>query len=164
MKNNKIITGIFIFFSMGFFMSPVFGQAEPYMERIESMRIAFFTEKLSLTPQEAEKFWPVFRDYTNRKEKINVDNRNLFRYIMRNGDYLSEKEVNESLEKHLSLQKEETELSEVFNQKFLEILPAKKVLKIYLAENQFKAYILNQIKDNRPLKPGPGGRGFKNNF
>jgi hypothetical protein len=81
---------------------------------------------------------------------------------MRNGDYLTEKEVTESLEKYLSLQKQETELTVVFNQKFLEIIPPKKVLKVYLTENLFKAYILNQIKDNRPLKPGQGGRGFKN--
>ena len=149
---------------MIFFRSPAFGQEEPYLEKIESMRIGFFTEKLALTPDEAEKFWPVFRDYTNRKEKINVERRSLFRYIMRNGDYLSEKEVSESLEKFLSLQKEESGLTEVFNQKFLDILPPKKVLKIYMAENQFKVYILNQIKENRPLKPGQGGRGFKNSF
>ena len=158
MKNIKVLTGFFILAGMFLFRSPAFGQAEPYLERIESMRIAFFTEKLSLSPAEAEKFWPVFNDYTNRKEKINIDRRNLYRNIMRNENYLTEKEVTESLDKYLSLQKEETELTVVFNQKFLDILPPKKVLKIYLAENQFKAHILNQIKENRPMRQGQGRR------
>ena len=165
MKNKKILTGILLLGVMIFFKSQAFSQAEPYLERIESMRIAFFTEKLALTPAEAEKFWPVFNDYTNRKEKINIERRNLYRYIMRNDNFLTDKEISESLEKNLSLQKEETELIVVFNQKFLDILPPKKVLKIYLAENQFKAHILNQIKENRPMRQGQGqGQGQGRRF
>jgi hypothetical protein len=164
MKYNKVLTGLFLITALFFFIFKSFGQEEPNIERMESMRIAFFTEKLSLTKAEAEKFWPVFNDYANRKEKINADRRNLFRYIQRNGDYLSEKEVNESLEKYINLEKEDKELSELFNQKFLEILPAKKVLKIYLADHQFKVFILNQIRENRPIRPGQGGRGPRGNM
>jgi len=158
MKYNKVLTRLILIAAFFFICSVSSGQDEPNIERMESMRIAFFTEKLALTKTEAEKFWPVFNDYTNRKEKINADRRNLFRYIQRNGDYLSDKEVSESLEKYINLDKEDKELSEVFNQKFLEILPARKVLKIYLADHQFKVFILNRIRENRPIGPGQGGR------
>jgi hypothetical protein len=164
MKYNKILTGLLLITALFFFRFKSFGQKESNIERMESMRVAFFTEKLALSKAEAEKFWPVFNDYTNRKEKINADRRNLFRYIQRNGDFLSEKEVNESLEKYISLEMEDKELSELFNQKFLEILPAKKVLKIYLADHQFKVFILNQIREDRPIRPGPGGRGPRGNM
>ncbi len=137
-----------------------YGQPENYMDKIESIRIAFFTERLDLTTEEAQKFWPVYKDFSNRREKINEDRRLLFRYIMKNGDFLSDKEINESLDKYLNLSKEETSLNEVFNQKFLNILPPKKVIKIYITENQFKAYILNQIKERRPNNQGQRGRAF----
>lgn len=160
MKNKKILTGALLIASLTLFKPLVFSQDDNYYKKLESMRIAFFTERLSLTSSEAEKFWPLYRDYNNRKEKINEERRSLDRYIMKNGDYLTEKEVNESMGKYLSLQKEEPILSETYNQKFLDVLPAIKVLKIYMVENQFKAYILNQIRANRPTKPGPKDRNF----
>lgn len=131
------------------------GQVLNYVEKIESLRIGFFTERLALTPDESAKFWPVYNDFNHRREKINEDRRSLFRYLMRNSEYLSEKEINESLDKYINLQREETELVVSFNQRFLEILPPKKVLNIYVTENQFKAYILNQIKENRQGNPVP---------
>ena len=126
------------------------GQPGNYLEKIESLRITFFTERLDLTSDEASRFWPVYKDFNNRREKINEDRRILFRYVMKNTDFLTDKEINESLEKYITLQKEEAELTEVFNRKFLEILPAKKVLAVYIAENQFKAYILNQLRESLP--------------
>lgn len=172
MRNYKVFAGILLIAGLLFSGSVLPGQDRPgqdrpgqdmpNLERMEQMRIAFFTEKLDLTKSEAEKFWPIFNDYSSRREKINEDRRILFRYIQRNGDYLSEKEISESLDKYLNLEKEEKEVSVVFNQKFLEILPAKKVLKIYLADHQFKVFILNQIRENRPIRPGQGGRGFRN--
>jgi hypothetical protein len=160
MRSKIIFSGMILAYNLIFFNHIAYGQAEGPMQKLESMRIAFFTERLALTSSEAEKFWPVYRDYNNRKEKINEERRSLIRYISKNGDYLSEKEINESLGKYLTLQKDETNLSEIFNQKFLEILPAKKVLKIYITENQFKAYILNQIKENRQVAPRQKGRNF----
>ena len=146
---NQVTVRLIVFYALIFFTQFTFGQAERPLEKLESMRIAFFTERLALSPTEAEKFWPVYRDFNNRKEKINEEKRSLFRYVIKNMDYLTEKEINEALDKHLTLQKEETNLSENFNKKFLEILPPNKVLKIYITENQFKAYILTQIRDNR---------------
>jgi hypothetical protein len=33
------------------------------MERLESAKIGFLTQKLDLSPREAEKFWPVYNQY-----------------------------------------------------------------------------------------------------
>ena len=32
-------------------------------ERINNLRIAYLTEKLGLTSEQAEKFWPVYREF-----------------------------------------------------------------------------------------------------
>ena len=36
-------------------------------EKIKAARIAFITERLGLTPEEAEKFWPVYREFSNKR-------------------------------------------------------------------------------------------------
>jgi len=157
---NKIRYFIIILFIIVFSGSESVGQVQNYLEKLESLRIAFFTERLDLTPDEAEKFWPVYKDYNNRREKINEDRRMIYRNAIRNDHSLTEDEIRESLEKFINLQKEETALSEMFNQKFLEILPPRKVLRIYITENQFKAFILNEIKENRHESPVQRRRTF----
>ncbi|MDR0437221.1 MAG: hypothetical protein LBH22_02835 [Bacteroidales bacterium] len=39
-------------------------------QKIQSRKIAFFTEKLSLTPEEARKFWPMYNAYFNVREQL----------------------------------------------------------------------------------------------
>lgn len=36
-------------------------------DHIKAQKIAFFTEKLSLTPEEAQRFWPVYNLYWEKK-------------------------------------------------------------------------------------------------
>ena len=42
----------------------------PNRERIEAYRIAFFTQRLKLTPSEAEKFWPVYREFSLKRQEL----------------------------------------------------------------------------------------------
>ncbi|MCB8999260.1 MAG: hypothetical protein H6540_04220 [Bacteroidales bacterium] len=121
------------------------------LDKLQAEKIAFFTEELSLTKTEAEKFWPVYNDYSNRRDKINQDRKALYQYIDKNSSFMSEQEVKDALAKFILYQKQETELLETFNRKFLEILPPAKVMKIYVTENKFKVYILRLIKDNRQI-------------
>jgi hypothetical protein len=64
---------------------------------------------------------------------------------------MTELEVQDALTKFITYQSQETTLIENYNKKFLDILPPKKVLMIYVAENQFKVYLLKQIRDTRQV-------------
>ncbi|MDF2158093.1 hypothetical protein [Algoriphagus sp. CAU 1675] len=37
-------------------------------ERLQAARVAFITTRLDLSPEQAEKFWPVFNEYDNQRE------------------------------------------------------------------------------------------------
>ena len=37
---------------------------------LESLKIAFLTKQLNLTPEEAQKFWPVYNQYTQELRKM----------------------------------------------------------------------------------------------
>lgn len=41
--------------------------------RVEAMKIAWITQKLSLTPEEAQKFWPIYNNYTKEIRKTRTD-------------------------------------------------------------------------------------------
>lgn len=45
-------------------------------EKIKALKIAFITQKLQLTPEEAQKFWPVYNQYENEISGLQLDDKN----------------------------------------------------------------------------------------
>lgn len=44
-------------------------------ENIEVLKVAYFTKHLSLTTEEAEKFWPLYNSYSGEVRKARQDNK-----------------------------------------------------------------------------------------
>jgi hypothetical protein len=61
----------------------------------------------------------------------------------------SDKEIEEITEKHIRLMKEESDLLITYHEKFKEVLPISKVMKIYIAEEQYKTFLLRQLRNRR---------------
>ena len=47
----------------------VFGQSNDPNEKIRRAKIALITERLDLTPEQAEKFWPIYNAYEEKKHQ-----------------------------------------------------------------------------------------------
>jgi hypothetical protein len=45
----------------------------PDRKRIESMEVAYMTRELNLSPEEAQKFWPVFNKYREEVKAVNTN-------------------------------------------------------------------------------------------
>ena len=120
------------------------------IRKIQARKVAFFNEKLQLTPEESEQFWPVYNDYSNRKNLINQQRNSLMAYYIQNENNLNEKEMTETLEKILDFQRQETALMENYANKFRQFMSDSKVIKIFVTELQFKKYLLTQSIQPRP--------------
>jgi hypothetical protein len=119
------------------------------MDKIEAEKIAFFTEKMSLTPSEASVFWPLYNEYQEKKHELNRKKNSVLIYFKTNQNQLSESEVNTLTERYVSYQKQEGVLLESYTQKFREILPVEKVLQIYITEAEFRKYLIDQIRKRK---------------
>lgn len=118
-------------------------------ERIRSEKIAFFTRRLSLTSEEAEKFWPVYNDFSNRKQKLNQDKNSLVKYASQNYSNLSVEELEEAGDKIIDFQTSEAALAKEYHEKFKKVLPPEKVILLYATEVQFNSFLLNQLQERR---------------
>jgi hypothetical protein len=129
----------------------------PNQEKLNAYKIAFFTRKLNLTPGEAEKFWPLYNEYQDKKIQIQKERVQLNRRVNQEGATLSEQELIAAADKLIELQVVETELAVTFHQHLKGVLPPAKVIKVYQAENQFRMQLLKQIQERNPpgknLKP-----------
>ena len=117
------------------------------LEKFQSRKIAFITEKLKLTPKEAEVFWPVYNEFDNKRQALNSKRLDAGKNYQQNQNTITEKEASELADLIISLQKKEALLAEEYNTKFKAILPATKVVKLYQVELQFKRELLKKLKE-----------------
>ena len=108
------------------------------LKRVEALKIGFLTRQIELTPEEAEKFWPVYNKYSEDLRRAHKDNL---------GSDLSELEREEKI---LDLRKK-------YKSEFLKVLSAEKVNKLFQAEKEFRVMVQREIMERR------GRPGFRKN-
>lgn len=119
-------------------------------ENFKAKKIAFLTSSINLTPAEAEVFWPVYNEYEQKKYSLMQEKKEIEKKIRQNIETLTDQECIEISKKLAFFEKTEGELEVEYNLQFLKILPPKKVLKIGVAEMEFKGHLLREYrKDNR---------------
>ncbi|MCC6289328.1 MAG: hypothetical protein IT249_15725 [Chitinophagaceae bacterium] len=104
-------------------------------ERIKSLEIAYFTRQLQLTPEEAEKFWPVFNQY--RKE-------------LKAG--IMESAGADQLDKEQKI----LDIRKKYKKSFATVLDNERAQKFYNAEDRFKMLVKKEM--NNRLKERGAGR------
>jgi hypothetical protein len=121
----------------------------PNLEKFSTYKIGFFTKKLNLTSQEAEKFWPVYNDYQKQKNLIQQEKVLLIRDFNQNESFLDDSQLTVIGEKLIKYISDESSLAVTFHKKLKELLPPAKVIRYYQAENQYKVQLLNELQRNR---------------
>jgi hypothetical protein len=122
----------------------------PNLDKLNAYKIAFFTRRLNLTSGEAEKFWPVYNEFQNKRIVIQTERQSLNRNVNQNMLNMSEKEMTETGDRLISLQIQEASLAQEYHKKFREILSPAKVLRLYQAENQYRMQLLNELEKRQP--------------
>jgi hypothetical protein len=119
-------------------------------EYLESFRIGFISNRLQLTPEEAQKFWPVYNKFSADMDKLRIDLRSLLKEdIVSANEKISEKDAEGILNEMISLKYKEAELTKKYAGEFKKVLPASKVILLYKAENDFKIELLRRLKEKR---------------
>ncbi len=137
---------IMIIFGLGSIY--VTGQ-NPNRERLNAYKVAFFTKRLNLTPREAEIFWPVYNEYQEAKNKIQLERIGINRNFNMNELNLSEKDMIEAGDRIVDLEVHEANLTRDFHTRVKEILPPVKIMRLYQAENLYRQQLLKELQERR---------------
>jgi len=115
-------------------------------KQLEIQKIGYFTERLSLTSEEAQAFWPVYNDFQKKREDLVGECRVLKRTQNTDLDKLSEKELSAMADAEIEQAKKMLELRVQFHENVKKVLPLKKVILLYDAEKGFKKQLLKDLK------------------
>ena len=127
----------------------VYGQ-RPANERIKAFKTAFITEQLSLTSEEAEKFWPVYNEYDAKIEEVKQRERQEIFFKLRRGfDVMTEEEAEGLIEKSIEFSNLKHQYQQEMTQALRKVISAKKVIKLSRVEEEFKRKLLEEMQRRR---------------
>ena len=139
-----------------------------WRERIRSERVAFITEELGLTPAEAEKFWPVYNEFRDRKAEAQREIRETYKAL--DEAVKAGIDVSSCLDAYVTAIDAKSGIETEALKAYRKVLPAEKIAKLYLSEERFRMQQIHRLHhgpdgqgmpgpDRGPGKRGPGRPG-----
>lgn len=116
-------------------------------EKIKAQRIAFITERLNLSPDEATKFWPVYNQFSGELEEVKKQQNQLRKSTNDKLAVMSDKEIDKALEDELLAQQKSIDLQRKYMVELKKTVPTRKVAMLYKAERDFKITLLKRMRD-----------------
>ena len=110
-------------------------------ERVQAQRVAYLTQRLQLTPAEAQQFWPVFTEFENARRELNQQ---LRPPVSEEG--MTEAEAEAFLDRQLQMEEKMLALKRTYVARFRKILPARKIVLLPRADREFKRELLERIR------------------
>lgn len=119
-------------------------------DRIEAMAVAYITDELSLTTQEAQKFWPIFNEMRKKRMELDRSKRKLIKEMESNFEAMTDAQAQDYVNR---LKVIETGISragyENRSEDIIAIIGAKRFLKLIKAEEDFRRKMIKEFRKRR---------------
>lgn len=122
-------------------------QPQNAREKIEAAKIALITERLNLTPEQAQKFWPVYNEYSKKQQEL----RRTFENAKRNhnAQTATDEETKKLLDLGIKTKEQALQLEKQYSDRLLKVIDNRQLLGLRKAENDFKEMILKRLRDQQ---------------
>ena len=137
LKKILCVSVVLLAFTLTSFAQKSWGRSE----QIESIKVAFITSKLDLTSEEAQKFWPVYNNYT--KEFLELLKKK------KEARYNNNSDPNETINADILYESKMLELKKRYRKLYAKAIPPQKILALYRAESEFREHLYKQLNNRR---------------
>ena len=122
------------------------------LSQLDNARIAFFTSRLSLTQDQAQRFWPLYNEFVARRRELNRTGRLLKREQI---EALTDQQIRDNLAQAYAARQQELNLEKDYFDKFQKVLSLRQVAQLLAAERDFTKEVIRRVA----AAPGPGPVG-----
>jgi len=121
-------------------------------DKIEQLKIAFFTEELDLTSSEAKRFWPVYTEHKNKYDQLRSTKWKSVKSRLDRVENLTEEESKALLKDYMDYKRARVEYREEFVQNLKGVISPKQIMMLKKAEYDFHKKLLKQYQSDKPSK------------
>ena len=136
---------------------------EEWENKIKAAKVAFLTAEMDLSPEEAQKFWPVYNkaeaERTAALKNVRKSYKELSKAVK---DGKDDKEISKLMDEYYAATKESAKVEAEFGTKVRKVLTPTKAAKLLVSEEKFRKMQFNRSRDNnhpREGHPGMDGKG-----
>ena len=165
-NTNNLFSKVFIILLMLFFSVNSFAQGRGerqqgnMRQKIEAQKVAFITNKLDLTPEEAQSFWPFYNEFEIKRKSIQEE--------LVSGPppppekiwQMSDKEAEEMIQGYFLKAQTMLDLKIEFYEKIKNAISVKKILILFEAEKEFKRILFERIQEHRNTRKNQRKEGW----
>lgn len=113
---------------------------------VESARVAFISQKISLTPVQAEKFWPLYNELASQR----MDIRKAIKKLMENMALPAEQTLEntkKNIDQIAALKQKEVNLEKEYFQKYLLVITPRQFSDLLIAEKEFQKILIKKVSE-----------------
>ena len=118
---------------------------------IQLRRQAIITSVMDLSPAESQTFWPLYREYRIAMAKVGDRVQKLLVDYSGQYDTLTDDQAKKIMQEWLSIEKAKMDVKSKYISRFQKILPARKVMRFFQADNKLDAVLNAQLASVVPL-------------
>lgn len=120
-------------------------------EKIKALKVAYITEKLDFTTDEAQKFWPIYNTFDEKQFEIRHNKmKAIIKKIEEGGiENISEKEAQNLISQMENSEDELHSLKKKYMQDLQKVIPAKKIILLKKTEEEFNRKLLREFKERK---------------
>lgn len=119
--------------------------AQQGRDKVEALRVAFISKKLELSNSESEKFWPVYNEYN---DKVKAIRKNLRQTYRAKAETMTEKDAEDLYALEIQSRQAETDVHKLYAERIKNMIGAKRLAKLRVAEEEFKREVFKTIKES----------------
>lgn len=113
-------------------------------DKIKALKASYLTETLSLTPKEAEKFWPIYNDFDARTNALYDQKWCEVKNGLDTIDDVDEAAADDLLDEYIGLKAESLQLKREFIKQLKTVISSQKILRLKKAEHDFHKILLEK--------------------
>lgn len=122
-----------------------FAQRDNGHSKLKAIKIGMITQELNLSETQAQKFWPLYNNYSQEKTTIHRSIR-IKNHVSKTND-LDEDDLLQNQDDILSLKKEDIELTRKYRDTFLKVISVQQYAKLMETEKKFNDLLLQKLKE-----------------
>ncbi|MCJ8164646.1 hypothetical protein MKJ04_07295 [Pontibacter sp. E15-1] len=115
-------------------------------EKVEAAKVAFLTDKMGLTPEQSQKFWPIYNEHEAKRRELVKGYRIDFKQDI---DLLTDAQVEARVAKIFDLKEKELALDKVYAERYQKVITIKQLVKMYRGEREFMKLLLRRLDDKK---------------
>ena len=123
------------------------------LAQLENAKIAFITNRVALTQDQAQRFWPVYNEFSDRRRELNRNGRLLRREIT---EGMTDQQIRDNFTQSFAMRQQELNLEKEYFDKFQKVISLRQVAQLFQAERDFTKEVIKRVAGRQ----GPLGGGL----